>query len=256
VHAQRLVSAVKMATMLEGCSTEEQGFVVFFLWAKGLSTKVIHKEMFPLHGGKCFSCKVVHNWVKKFSQRRSKVTDDARPDHPVEIATEATVLWAEEFIRVDRRIMTESVATTLGCSHGLAYRIMPSTKKFKVMPSAGKVMLCVFWDSQGVLLAHFQKHGKNVNYALYCVVLLKLRDAIHRKYPGQLARGVVLHHDNARPHTAQATQERIQELQWDLLEHLPYSPDFAPSDLHVFCLLKKNLGGKRFADDKQVEMEV
>jgi hypothetical protein len=27
----------------------------------------------------------------------------------------------------------------------------PSTKKFKVTPSAGKDLLTVFWDSQGVL---------------------------------------------------------------------------------------------------------
>jgi hypothetical protein len=27
----------------------------------------------------------------------------------------------------------------------------PSTKKFNVTPSAGKVMLIVFWDSEGVL---------------------------------------------------------------------------------------------------------
>jgi hypothetical protein len=33
----------------------------------------------------------------------------------------------------------------------------PSTKKFKVTPSAGKVVLNVFWDSQRLLLAHFQK---------------------------------------------------------------------------------------------------
>jgi hypothetical protein len=31
-----------------------------------------------------------------------------------------------------------------------------STKKFKVMPSAGKVMVAEFWDSQRVLLTHFQ----------------------------------------------------------------------------------------------------
>jgi hypothetical protein len=30
------------------------------------------------------------------------------------------------------------------------------------MSSAGKIMLIVFWDSQGVLLAHFQKRGENV----------------------------------------------------------------------------------------------
>jgi hypothetical protein len=82
----------------------------------------------------------------------------------------------------------------------------PSTKKFNVTPLAGKVMLTVFWDSQAVLLGHFQKRGEKVNSATYCEVLLKLRDAIRRKCPGQLAKEVLLHHDNARPHTAQATQ--------------------------------------------------
>jgi hypothetical protein len=60
----------------------------------------------------------------------------------------------------------------------------------------------MFWDSQGVLLAHFQKRGENMNSAMYCEVLLKLRYAVRRKLPGQLARGVLLYHDNARPHTA------------------------------------------------------
>jgi histone-lysine N-methyltransferase SETMAR len=86
-------------------------------------------------------------------------------------------------------------------------------KKFNVTPSAGKVMLSMFWDSQGVLLSHFQKRGENVNSASYCEVLLNI---IRRKPPCQLARGVLLHHDNARPHTARTTQERIQELQWAL----------------------------------------
>jgi hypothetical protein len=81
-----------------------------------------------------------------------------------------------------------------------------STKKFRVTstPSAGKVMLTVFWDSHGVLLAHIQKHGENMNSVSYCEVLLKLRDAIRRKRPGILARWVLLH-DNPRPHTARAT---------------------------------------------------
>jgi hypothetical protein len=41
-------------------------------------------------------------------------------------------------------------------------------------------MLTVLWDSQIVLSAHFQKLGENVNSALYCEVLLKLRDTIRR----------------------------------------------------------------------------
>jgi hypothetical protein len=40
-------------------------------------------------------------------------------------------------------------------------------------------------------------------------------------------------------------------LQWEL-----YSPDLAPSDIHLFGPLKNYLGGRRFIDDKEVEMEV
>jgi hypothetical protein len=69
-----------MATVLEKCSTEEQCSVVcVVLWTKGLDAKDIHKEMFPVYGGKCWSRRAVHNWVKKFPQGCLKVADDARP---------------------------------------------------------------------------------------------------------------------------------------------------------------------------------
>jgi hypothetical protein len=39
-HVQRLSSVVKMATVLEDCTTEEQSFVVqFFLWEEDLNAK-------------------------------------------------------------------------------------------------------------------------------------------------------------------------------------------------------------------------
>jgi hypothetical protein len=55
----------------------------------------------------------------------------------------------------------ESKRASMQWKHPSSY----STKNFKVMSSARKVMLTVFWDSQGVLLAHFQKLGENVNSA-------------------------------------------------------------------------------------------
>jgi hypothetical protein len=63
-----------MGTVIEECTTKEQRSLVRFLWEKGLNGKDIHKEMFPVYGEKCLSRKAVHNWVKKFSQVRSKVT--------------------------------------------------------------------------------------------------------------------------------------------------------------------------------------
>jgi hypothetical protein len=77
MYVQRLVSVVKMATVLEECTTEEQRSDVCFLWSQGLNAKDIHKEMFPVYGGKCLSHKALHNSVEKFSQRRLKAADDA-----------------------------------------------------------------------------------------------------------------------------------------------------------------------------------
>jgi transposase len=103
------------------------------LRAKGHYAKDIHKEIFPVYGGKCLSHKAVHNWLQKFSQERSKVADDARQGCPVEIATEATVQCVEELIRADRRITIDSVATALVSTHGLAYSIMHDRLKFRKM---------------------------------------------------------------------------------------------------------------------------
>jgi hypothetical protein len=49
-------------TVFEGCTTKEQSSVVRFLWTKELNAKVIHKEMFPVYGAKCLSCKAVPLW--------------------------------------------------------------------------------------------------------------------------------------------------------------------------------------------------
>jgi hypothetical protein len=59
-HIQRLVLAVKMATVLEECAPEKQRSVVLLIWAKGLNPKDILKEIFPFYDKKCLSRKAVH----------------------------------------------------------------------------------------------------------------------------------------------------------------------------------------------------
>jgi hypothetical protein len=44
-------------------------------------------------------------------------------------------------------------------------------------------------------------------------------------------------------------------VQWELLEHPPYSPGLALSDFHVYGPLKNHLRGKRFVDDEEFETE-
>jgi histone-lysine N-methyltransferase SETMAR len=42
------------------------------------------------------------------------------------------------------------------------------------------------------------------------------------------------------------TKAAIQELDWEILPHPPYSPDLAPSDYHLFRSLSNNLRGAEF----------
>jgi hypothetical protein len=56
-----------MVTLFEECTNEEQLSVMRFLWPKGLNAKDIHKDMFPVCGGKRLSRKAVHNRVAKVS---------------------------------------------------------------------------------------------------------------------------------------------------------------------------------------------
>ncbi|GFO30415.1 histone-lysine N-methyltransferase SETMAR [Plakobranchus ocellatus] len=101
-------------------------------------------------------------------------------------------------------------------------------------------------DAKGVILLDILPQGQCINAARYCGTLDRLKEAIRRKRPGLLRRGVVLQHDNATPHSANLTQQWLQRYGWEILPHPAHSPDLAPSDFHLFGPLKRHLGGMAF----------
>ncbi|XP_035232758.1 histone-lysine N-methyltransferase SETMAR-like, partial [Stegodyphus dumicola] len=125
----------------------------------------------------------------------------------------------------------------------------PPHKKFKAVPSAGKVLHTVVFDVQGPLLVEFLKHRKTINSVVYSETLQRLRRSIKNKRPGLLTEGVVLLHDNVRPHVSRVTHMELFKFKWETLDHPPYSPDMSPCDFYVFGPLKKHLKGKRFHSD-------
>mgnify|MGYP003546937451 CR=1 FL=1 len=129
--------------------------------------------------------------------------------------------------------------------------------KAKTVPSAGKVMVTVFWDCDGIIHIDYLPKGVTINSAYYTNLLDKdLRKALKNKRRGKLSSIPLLQQDNARPHTAKLTVSTVQRLGWTLLPHPPYSPDLAPSDYHLFSALKKPLRGHHFANLDEMKTAV
>jgi len=68
----------------------------------------------------------------------------------------------------------------------------PKRKKFRTEPSAGKVMLTLFWDKKGAILEHCTPRGTTVTSASYSDLLKNhLWPAIKSKRRGLLSSGVL-----------------------------------------------------------------
>ena len=121
----------------------------------------------------------------------------------------------------------------------------PSKKKFKMLPSAGKVMCTVFWDRKGVILLDFVEPGQTINSDHYIATLTKLKARISGVRPEKKI-SFLVQHDNARLRTSLKTMKHIVSLGWTVIPHPPYSPDLAPSDFHLFGPIKDELHGQHF----------
>jgi hypothetical protein len=102
-------------------------------------------------------------------------------------------------------------------------------------------MLTIFWDVNGPILVHFQERGQTATSARYSDMLVnEMKPAIRSKRRELLSKRVLLLHDNARPHTAADTVDTLRALKFEVLKQPPYSPDWAPSDFHLFGPMKEH----------------
>ena len=108
-------------------------------------------------------------------------------------------------------------------------------------------MASVFWDMQGILLIDFLPKGQTINSDYYIALLDRLKDAIKKKRPHMAKKKPLFRQDNAPVHKSMKTMVKLNDLRFQLLPHLPYSPDLAPSVFYLFADFKKMLQGKRFS---------
>jgi histone-lysine N-methyltransferase SETMAR len=65
-------------------------------------------------------------------------------------------------------------------------------------------------------------------------------------------RKLLVHADNARPHSAKSSTQYFNENRTKSAPHPPYSPDLAPSDFYLFGYVKRCLAGLSFEDAHQL----
>lgn len=120
-----------------------------------------------------------------------------------------------------------------------------------------KVMLCVWWNMKGIIHWELLPANETITGDLYAKQLDRLQQALLLKQPALVNRkGVILLHDNARPHTSKVVKEKLKELHWEILPHPPYSPDLAPSDYHLFRSLQNHLMGRNFEDEEDLKNDI
>jgi len=114
-------------------------------------------------------------------------------------------------------------------------------------------MLCIWWDQLDVMYYELLKPNEIITGALYRTQL-RLSRALKEKRVHYYSRHdkIILLHDNARPHVA-AVKTYLETLKWEVPPHLPYSPDIAPSDYHLFRSMTHGLSEQRFTSYKDTK---
>ncbi|GFX69395.1 histone-lysine N-methyltransferase SETMAR [Trichonephila clavipes] len=98
---------------------------------------------------------------------------------------------------------------------------------------------------------HSSSHSK---YDLYCQQLGRLKLEIDQKWPELANRlSIAFHQDNAMSYTSIVARQNLRELGWEVIMHPQSSPDFEPSDYHLFLALQKLLGDKKFGSSEDWE---
>jgi histone-lysine N-methyltransferase SETMAR len=119
-----------------------------------------------------------------------------------------------------------------------------------------KHLMSVFWDCKGVLLMEVLPQGQTINADRYCNQLDHLVLAIQQKRRRLLGGGYhQIHylHDNARPHTAAKSVQKLRDIGFSVLPHPPYSPDLAPSDFYLFSALKSAIRGRNYSSAEEIQ---
>ena len=101
-------------------------------------------------------------------------------------------------------------------------------------------MLCIWWDWKEVLYYELLLENQMINSNKYCSQLDQLKAAVNEKHPEIVNRKRIyinITQDRVFP---LIPRQKLLQFDWKVLIHLPYTPDTAPLDVHLFQSLQIN----------------
>jgi len=115
----------------------------------------------------------------------------------------------------------------------------PSTSTSKRNIHRSKVLLCIseVHERRRVLWAAETKSNNHCWATCYQQQLIDLNRSLNQKRSNNRSKRTQSDfalHDNARPHVAKTVKDTLTAFQWEILSHVAYSPDCAPSDYYWF----------------------
>jgi len=113
---------------------------------------------------------------------------------------------------------------------------IPKEEEIKNAPSAGKIMVTIFWDKKGVVLLKFLPRRITMNSDPYSKTLRNPNAGLRRRRATK-KKSLFPLHDSPELHTSVRTTESITNYGKTMIPHPPYSPDLAQPYYHLFVPL-------------------
>jgi len=120
----------------------------------------------------------------------------------------------------------------------------PLKKELKTQPSVGKVMCTVFWDRKEWLfwISWNPNRPSALTTTSQCCLSWRLYLPVQGQGRQLFSRSMM----TPEPHTSLKTMEHVSSLGWNVLPHSAYRLDLAPSNCHLFELMKDGLHRQHF----------
>lgn len=121
-----------------------------------------------------------------------------------------------------------------------------------------KKLISIWYDCRGIIYKEALPMNMTIDGEYYANQLDRVNRALAEKRPALFNRGRIIYlHDNARPHTSIVAKKKLEDLEWKVLRHPPYSPDISPCDYHLFRAMNNEcLSGKSFKNWDELKVEL